>query len=79
MEAFDTLSELLPGTTISRCSKRLYQGLQLEPKIIETAMKPYLTVKEIQALLDRRNTILEKLQILIKDKGEPAVLFDIKP
>jgi hypothetical protein len=79
MEAFDTLSELLPETTISRCSKRLYQGLQLDPKVIEAAMKPYLTPKAIQALLDRRNIILDKLQNLIKDKGEAAVLFDINP
>lgn len=79
MEAFDTLVELLPGTTISRCSRRLYQGLQIDPKVIEAAMKPYLTPKEITALLERRNTILEKLQGLIKDKGEAAVLFDIKP
>lgn len=79
MEAFDTLSELLPETMISRCSRRLYQGLQLDPKIIETAMKPYLTPKEIKALLDRRNLILERLEGLIKEKGEAAVLFDLKP
>jgi hypothetical protein len=79
MEAFETLSELLPETTISRCSKRLYQGLRLDPNIIEAAIKPYLTPKEIKALLDRRNLILDKLQGLIKSKGEAAVLFDIKP
>lgn len=79
MEAFDTLPELLPETTISRCSQRLYQGLRMDPDIIEVAMKSYLTPKEIKALLDRRNMILEKLQSLIKDKGEAAVLFDIKP
>jgi len=78
MEAFDTLVEFLPGTAISRCSRRLYQGLQLDPKVIEAAMKPYLTPKEIQALLDRRNMILEKIKELIKDKGDAAVLFDIK-
>lgn len=79
MEAFDTLVEFLPDAEISRCSRRLYQGLQLDPNIIETAMKPYLTPKEIKALLDRRTLILDKLQSLIKDKGEAAVLFDIKP
>ena len=79
MEAFDTLVEFLPGTTINRCSRRLFQGLQLEPKIIETAVKPYLTSKEIQALLDRRALILDKLKNLIKEKGEDAVLFNIKP
>jgi hypothetical protein len=79
MEAFDTLSELLPETTISRCSRRLYQGLRMDPNIIEAAMKPYLTLKEIKALLDRRSLILDKIQSLIKEKGEAAVLFDIKP
>jgi hypothetical protein len=79
MEAFDTLVEFLPGTAISRCSRRLYQGLQLDPKLIEAAVKPYLTPKEIKALLNRRNMILEKLQGLIKEKGEDVVLFNIKP
>jgi hypothetical protein len=78
MEAFDTLSELLPETTISRCSRRLYHALRLDPKVIESTIKPYLTSKEIKALLDRRNLILEKLESLIKDKGEAAVLFDIE-
>jgi hypothetical protein len=79
MEAFDTLVEFLPETTISRCSRRLYQGLQLDANVIEAAVKPYLTPKEIKALLNRRNMILEKLQGLIKEKGEDVVLFDIKP
>ncbi len=79
MEAFDTLVEFHPGTTISRCSRRLYQGLQLDPKVIEDTVKPYLTPKEIKALLDRRILILDKLKDLIKEKGEDAVLFDIKP
>jgi hypothetical protein len=79
MEAFDTLVEFLPETSISRCSRRLYQGLHLDPKVIEDAMKPYLTPKEIKALLDRKAIILDKLKGLIKDKGEDAVLFDIKP
>lgn len=79
MEAFDTLSELLPETSISRCSRRLYHGLRLDPKVIESTIKPYLTPKEIKALLDRKALILDKLQSLIKDKGESAVLFDLKP
>ena len=49
------------------------------PNIIETAMTPYLNPKEIKALLKRRTLILDKLQSLIKEKGEEAVLFDIKP
>lgn len=79
MEAFDTLPKLLPETTISRCSKRLYQGLLADPKVIEAAMKPLLTDKETKALLERRALILDKLQSLIKEKGEAAILFEIKP
>ena len=78
MEAFDPLSELLPETSISRCSRRLYHALRLDPKVIESTIKPYLGDKEIKALLDRRNLILEKLESLIKDKGEAAVLFDME-
>ena len=78
MEAFDTLVEFLPETSISRCSRRLYQGLKQDAKVIEAAMKPYLTAKEIKALLDRKALILDRLTGLIKEKGEDAVLFDIK-
>lgn len=79
MEAFDTLVEFLPEPTISRCSKRLYRGLLTDSKVIEATLKPYLTDKEIKALLERRTLILDKLQSLIKEKGEAAILFEIKP
>jgi hypothetical protein len=78
-EAFQPTSELLPGAAIGRCSRRLYQGLQkIDQKAITVTLEPYLNSDEIKALLDRRSLILNKLQALIKEKGESAVLFDMK-
>jgi hypothetical protein len=78
-EAFDPSTELLPEAAIRRCSKRLYKGLlDLSPLDVEATLKPYLNPREIKGLLDRRNLILEKIKNLIKDKGEPAVLFDLE-
>lgn len=76
MEAFDPLPELLPDVELSRCSVRLYQGLQkASPKNINITLSPYLNAAEIASLLERRALILKKLESLINDKGRDAVLF----
>jgi len=78
-EAFDPSPEFLPEVMITRCSRRLYQGLlDLNPLGAEATLKPYLNAQEIKGLLERRDLILEKLKDLIKDKGEKAVLFDLE-
>jgi hypothetical protein len=75
-EAFFPSSELLRGCEITRCSRQLYQGLlRLNDDVLSSAMKPYLNDEEINALLQRKNLILEKIKKLIEDKGEEAVLF----
>ncbi|MDH7513423.1 MAG: hypothetical protein QHH14_10815 [Clostridiales bacterium] len=75
-EAFDTSAELLQGCEISRCSRKLYQGLlQLKDGAAAARLAPYLNKNEIKALLQRKNLIIEKIRKLIEEKGEEAVLF----
>ena len=75
-EAFSPTSELLPSCEITRCSRKLYQNLlQLKNDAIKNALNLYLNPEEIDALLDRKEMIIEKIKKLIAAKGEEAVLF----
>lgn len=74
--AFSPTPELIPGSKITRCSKKLYQNLlKLDNEAAKAMLKPYLNDEEIEALLKRKNIIIEKIQQLIKEKGEASVLF----
>ncbi len=75
-EAFTPSAELLPGCEISRCSEKLFSRLlETKDEVLISAMKPYLNKAEIEALLERKNLILQKIQKLIEEKGKDAVLF----
>ena len=74
--AFAPASELIPGYEITRCSKKLFQNLlKWDSNVVKTKLKPYLNDEEIEALLKRKNIIVEKIKQLIKEKGEESVLF----
>jgi len=75
-EAFSPSPELIPGCEITRCSKKLYQNLlKLDNVVVKAKLKPYLNDQEIEALLTRKNIIVEHIKQLIKEKGEKSVLF----
>jgi len=75
-EAFAPYSELIPGCSITRCSKKLYQNLlKLDENEVKAELRPYLTDEEIKALLERKNGIVKRIKQLIEEKGEEAVLF----
>jgi hypothetical protein len=75
-DAFFPSLELLRGCEITRCSRKIYQGmLQLGDDVIDSAMKAYLNDEEINALLQRKRLIIEKIKKSIEEKGEEAVLF----
>ncbi len=75
-QAFDIYTEISPGCEISRCSKELYQKLSnVKDKTIRSKVKKYLNTDEITTLLKRKGLVIERLQRLIKEKGEDAVLF----
>lgn len=75
-EAFGPSSELFPDCEISRCSRKFYQNLKkLDSKSVKSRLKRYLNDDEIAALLKRKELIIEKIENLIKEKGEDSVLF----
>ncbi len=70
-EAFAPSPELIPGCEITGCSKKLCQNLmKLEDKVIKTKLKHYLNDEEMIMLLKRKKLIIEKIKILIAEKGE---------
>jgi len=75
-EAFEPSPELIQGCQITRCSRKMYQNLmKLEDKAIRSKVKKYLNKEEINAVLKRKKLIIEKIDALIKEKGEEKVLF----
>lgn len=75
-EAFVPLPELMPGCSLTVCSRTLYEGLLgLDEAAVHSALGGYLSPDEIEALLVRKGLIIEKIKQLIEAKGEAAVLF----
>lgn len=75
-EAFAPLPELIPECHVTPCSKKLFQTLlKLDNDIVKAKLSLYLNEQEIIALLQRKNIIIEKIQNLIEEKGEEAVLY----
>lgn len=74
-------SPLLPNPNGARkCERRLYERLRdLEPSTIRRELEPFLDPAEIDALLARRDKILERLDAEIAARGERLVLFDLRP
>jgi len=75
-EAFASASELITDCEITCCSRRLFQNLQkLDSNVVKDKLSPYLGDHEIDALLKRKELIIEKIRRLIEEKGEDSVLF----
>lgn len=75
-EAFDPRSELIPDCKLTSCSRRLFQNLQkLDSNVVKVKLSPYLSDQEIDALLIRKELIVEKIRKLIEERGEDSVLF----
>lgn len=75
-EAFNPTLELITDCEITCCSRRLFQNLQkLDSDVVKDKLSPYLGDQEIDALLKRKELIVEKIRKLIEEKGEDSVLF----
>jgi hypothetical protein len=75
-EAFYPSLEPHRGCEITRCSKKLYEGMhRLSDDVIRSAMNAYLNDEEINALIQRKKLIIEKINKLIEEKGKEAVIF----
>ena len=74
--SFRPLEELLNPSTIRFCERDLYRRLQeLDRKVLDDRVGPFLTSTQIEAVLKRRDLLLEHIQQLIAEHGEDQVLF----
>jgi len=75
---FARSTELPSCDRIHRCSRRLYDSLpKLDEESVGRELDGLFGRFEIQALLVRRDLILQRLRRLIDERGEAAVLFDL--
>ena len=78
--AFVTTSVLLNPKTLNRCERGLYHALrELDGDEVRRELSPVLTGAEIDAVLARRDLIVERLQEEIDRLGERVVLFELQP
>jgi hypothetical protein len=74
--AFRLQPELRNPSLLGLCSRALYQRLQtLTREEVQQAVKRYLTNPELDAVMARRQLIVDHYARLIKEKGENAVLY----
>lgn len=77
---FGTSDDLLYPDRITHCERRMWKALnELELDTARRALDPYLGKGEIEALLRRRDKIVDLLQKRIDEWGEELVLFDQRP
>jgi len=63
-QAFEPKHTLIPDREVTHCSDALWQSLvALQENDIREAMEPYLNDQEIEALIVRKNLLLESLDI----------------
>jgi hypothetical protein len=78
--AFITTPELVNSGALSRCERRLYDALEnLDPEMVRRELSPFLNGPQIDAVLVRRDLILQRLQQEIDRFGRSVVLFDLEP
>jgi hypothetical protein len=75
-EAFAPFAELNSEVEITRCSKELFHNLmRLEASDVKKALETHLSDEEIDAFLQRKERLIDKIKQLIQQKEESAVLF----
>jgi len=68
--------ELMNAASISQCERGLFERLKnLDPKEVETRLKPYVPKFDLDAMMKRRDKLVQHIENLIKQKGEDQVLF----
>ena len=74
-QAFRTFEELPYPSLVTRCSRSLYQRLkELDASQVSQALTPFLEENELEALLTRRDLLVEHIETLIVENGESSVL-----
>ena len=74
--AFRRHLSLQNAGALKQCDRRLYERLKtLDEAVVRQRLKEYLSSYEVDALLKRRNLILERFDKLIAEHGEEKVLY----
>jgi hypothetical protein len=75
-EAFAPKTGDAPGCEVRKCSRLLFRRLLAwEDKTVAGYLGRYLNPEEIDALNTRRNLVVRRIQIMIRNLGEVNVLF----
>ncbi len=74
--AFRKIPTLLDDKKVKQCDRVTYEHLKaLDETTVRERLKDYLRKDEISALMKRRDLIVKKIEGLIVEKGDGAVLF----
>ncbi|HVS30078.1 MAG TPA: metallophosphoesterase [Thermoanaerobaculia bacterium] len=78
--SFGRETDLIAPDSIKRCERKLWESLKaVDPKAVAERLAPYMSVKEVDALLERRQRLIDLIEQRIADQGEAAVLYTIAP
>ena len=70
----------LPADRVQRCERRIWEGLvALDPAVTAERLAPYMSPREVDALLERRKRLMALIEKMIAERGESAVLYAIEP
>ncbi len=76
--AFQRNSRLRDPEEVTHCERRLWRRLrEVSDDQIRAAVADFLRPAEIEDLLDRRAKLVERIETLILERGEGAVIFDM--
>jgi hypothetical protein len=65
---------------IQRCERRIWEGLKaLDAGVTAERLAPYMSPREVDALLERRRRLLELVGKRIAEEGEAEALYEIPP
>jgi hypothetical protein len=74
--AFRTSKGLFREQSVQRCSRSLLAAMKaLTADSVAAATAPHLLPGEINALIHRRDRIVERIGMLVQERGEEVVLY----
>ncbi|HTZ32173.1 MAG TPA: hypothetical protein VMH31_06930 [Methylomirabilota bacterium] len=74
--AFRPEKNLHASNDLVQCDRQLFGKLKaLKAEDVAASTKGYLTKEQVQAVMARRDKIVERFNQLVKEKGESAVLY----